>query len=289
MTNIVILGSTGMLGSRVLEVFINSGLTVFNSSRHKSNLGTSTLFLDPLTNDFDNLLEVLHPGDYVINCIGVIKPHIDDNSNESVINAIKVNSLFPRDLYELLRRREVKVIQIATDCVYSGLKGDYTENDMHDCLDVYGKTKSLGEVAGEYFMNLRCSIIGPERNSSKSLFEWINNQEKNANLKGFDDHFWNGVTTTVFGQICLGIVKNNLFQSGTFHLVPKDKVSKYELLSLISESLNRHDLIIDKIKSGTVVNRTLSTNYSDSNEKLWNSLDSKRVLTISEMIKDFLL
>ena len=289
MTNIVILGSTGMLGSRVLEVFSNSGLTVFNTSRHKSNLGTSTLFFDPLTNDFDNLLEVVHPGDYAINCIGIIKPHIDENSNESVINAIKVNSLFPRDLYELLRRKEVKVIQIATDCVYSGLKGDYTESDMHDCLDVYGKTKSLGEVAGEYFMNLRCSIIGPERNNSKSLFEWINNQEKNASLKGFEDHIWNGVTTTVFGQICLGIVKSNLFQSGSFHLVPKDKVSKYELLSLISSKLNRHDLKIDKIKSGTVINRTLSTNFSDVNEKLWSSLDSKRILTISEMIKDFLI
>jgi dTDP-4-dehydrorhamnose reductase len=278
-----------MLGSRVLEVFNYSGLNVFQSSRHKSNLGKSSLFLDPLTNDFDDLSKVLRPGDYIINCIGVIKPHINENSNESVINAIKVNSLFPRDLYELLRKKEVKVIQIATDCVFSGLKGDYSEKDMHDCLDVYGKTKSLGEVTGENFMNLRCSIIGPEIKSSKSLFEWIKNQEKNTNLKGFEDHIWNGVTTTVFGQICLGIVRNNLFQSGTFHLVPKDKVSKYELLSLISTKLNRHDLKIDKIKSGTVINRTLSTTFSDVNEKFWNSLVSKRVLTISEMINDYLL
>jgi dTDP-4-dehydrorhamnose reductase len=289
MTNVVILGATGMLGSRVLEVFNDSGLNVFHSSRHKSNLEKSSLFLDSLTNNFDDLSKVLRPGDYIINCIGVIKPHINENSNESVINAIKVNSLFPRDLYELLRKKEVKVIQIATDCVFSGLKGDYSEKDMHDCLDVYGKTKSLGEVNGENFMNLRCSIIGPEIKSSKSLFEWIKNQEKNANLKGFEDHIWNGVTTTVFGQICLGIVRNNLFQSGTFHLVPKDKVSKYELLSLISTKLNRHDLKIDKIKSGTVINRTLSTTFSDVNEKFWNSLVSKRVLTISEMINDHLL
>ena len=289
MTNIVILGATGMLGSKVSEVFADSGLQTYKSSRNKTTIGTTDIYFDPLNNDFDELSKMLKTGDCVINCIGVIKPHIEENNNESVINAIKVNSLFPRDLHEFLRKKEIRIIQIATDCVFSGAKGDYTEMDKPDCLDVYGKTKSLGEVVSENFMNLRCSIIGPERNSSKSLFEWIKNQDKNANLKGFEDHKWNGVTTTIFARICVEIVRNNLFQNGTFHLVPKDKVSKYELLSLIAEKLNRHDLRIDKVKSGVTVDRTLSTTFPDINEKLWNSLGLNRAPTIGEMVEDFLI
>jgi dTDP-4-dehydrorhamnose reductase len=61
-----------------------------------------------------------------------------------------------------------KVIQIATDCVFSGSNGSYLETDPHDATDVYGKTKSDGEIESSAVMQLRCSIIGRENKGKKS-------------------------------------------------------------------------------------------------------------------------
>ena len=82
-------------------------------------------------------------------------------------------------------------MQIATDCVYSGKKGSYNEDDLHDALDVYGKTKSLGEAQSPNLLNIRCSIIGPEQGKHVSLLEWFLTQEPGAKLQGFAHHHWN--------------------------------------------------------------------------------------------------
>ena len=90
--------------------------------------------------------------------------------------------------HQLARKAEssgAKVIQIATDCVYSGKKGEYVESDEFDPLDVYGKTKSLGEVTSPGVYHLRCSIIGPEPKEHKFLLDWFLGQPKNARVNGY--------------------------------------------------------------------------------------------------------
>ena len=99
------------------------------------------------------------------------------------------------------------MIQIATDCVYSGKTGGYNEDSLHDALDAYGKTKSLGEVRSSTFLNIRSSIIGPEINHKVLLLEWFLKQPKGAVLNGFSNHLWNGVTTLQFAELCLTIIK----------------------------------------------------------------------------------
>ena len=99
--------------------------------------------------------------DWIINAIGITKPLIRDDNPTEILRAIDINSRFPHAI--ACAAQEGRILQIATDCVYSGAKGRYLETDVHDALDVYGKTKSLGEC---YFPNshhLRCSIIGPEQ------------------------------------------------------------------------------------------------------------------------------
>ena len=100
----------------------------------------------------------------IINCIGVIKPHIDENSPSSIINAFEINSMLPRNLLKIFPKS--KIIHFNTDCVFSGKTGNYSENHKKDCNDIYGISKSLGEVSSNRIMNLRCSIIGIEKKQS---------------------------------------------------------------------------------------------------------------------------
>ena len=92
---------------------------------------------------------------------------------------------------------------MATDCVFSGQTGAYSESSAHDALDVYGKTKSLGEVPSPAVMNLRVSVIGK---GSQGLYHWVASQPHGAVINGYLDHQWNGITSVEYGRIIAGII-----------------------------------------------------------------------------------
>ena len=225
--------------------------------------------------------------DWVINCIGKIKPEINENDSLSVKNAIKVNALFPLQLASL--EEKFKVIQIATDCVFTGKTGSYVETDEHDATDVYGKTKSLGEFNGARTLNIRCSIIGTEINRSKSLMEWVLKQPKGSNVNGFLNHQWNGVTTLAFAKITAGIIRSSTEYNKdlTYHLAPRDVVDKFTLVKLIADKFNRSDLKISPVNAETSINRTLRTSFSDLNSKFWLDGAYDTIPTIEEMIEEY--
>ena len=272
-----------MLGSMISKVLMNQDeLTFLTTSRDGLN---TDLKFDLLTDDLNLFNNTVKP-EYIINCIGLIKPKISDGNPNDVFLATSINSIFPYRLYQYAHSIGSRVIQIATDCVFDGALGDYSESSKHNALDIYGKTKSLGEISAHNFINIRASIIGPEIGSAWSLYEWFQKQNIGTELKGFENHYLNGVTTLQFSKICLGIVKAKLIKSGTYHLVPKNKVSKYELLQI----LNKHFAQNRKKLTSTVVNppinRTLVSNYPESNELFWNLGGSESPPTIDEMVKE---
>lgn len=142
-TRILVLGSSGMLGFMVENYLTrNPNFEVIGTTRkaEDKNRFDAEEFVLGKKQGLD-----LKSFDYIINCIGIIKPFCQDNDPEGVVRAIKVNALFPNKLSQALKNSDTKILQIATDCVYSGKKGSYVEIDKHDALDVYGKTKSLGK------------------------------------------------------------------------------------------------------------------------------------------------
>jgi dTDP-4-dehydrorhamnose reductase len=277
-----------MLGSAVLREFSNFVGQVSSTQRAKpvveANLSSQVIQFSASEDNLKEQLNRIEKVDYIINCIGVIKPHINDLDPRQRANAIAINGLFPYELNEWAETSGSKVLQIATDCVFSGAKGSYIESDKHDALDVYGKSKSLGETPGASMMHLRVSIIGPEVGRSTSLLEWVRNQPINADLRGFTDHFWNGITTLHFARIARGIVENDLFESGVFHVVPKDSVSKFELVSSMARHLGRTDITVSPTKTGDGLDRTLHTIFPEKNMNLWNSAGFTELPTIDEMV-----
>lgn len=149
----------------------------------------------------------------------------------------------------------------AHNCVFSGNYGQYTETTPHDCIDVYGKTKSLGEPTN--CTVVRSSIIGEEAGQSRSLIEWIKSmKDKSAN--GYTNHLWNGVTCLQMAKIFENIIANNKYWKGTRHVFSPDSVTKYELVKLVSDVYNLN-INVTPVEAGIPCDRTLSTIYSDAN------------------------
>lgn len=249
---IAILGESGMLGSMLCKTW-DRNFHAFNRQE--------------LDAENPNL-ELLGGYDWVVNAIGVIKPYCSD-----VERAIRVNALFPHLL-------PTNTIQIATDCVYSGKKGNYVETDPHDATDVYGMTKSLGEAP--HIKNLRCSIIGPEVKNHTSLLDWFFSQNK---VNGFTNHFWNGITTYHFAKIIQGIIREGIELPHLQHIVPADEVTKAELLRIIAEAYKK-DIVVTDVEADEPIDRTLTTNNPELNLRLWQAAGYEEPPTIEQMVEE---
>lgn len=280
MTKVLILGANGMLGHACDQILsATSGIEVIRTSRMELK---GFVKFDA---NFDSTAKLLHEiePDWVVNCIGIIKPHIKEDSAQSVLNAIKINAEFP---FILANSTDATIVQIATDCVYSGIKGKYTESDFHDALDVYGKSKSLGEAPSENLIHLRASIIGPEMGRSTSLLEWFRNQPINAEVNGFTDHLWNGITTHHFGMLARGLVTNNFKEISKTHVVPTGSIRKSDLLKEFGKAYSRTDIKINEVVSSARVDRTLATVNSELNRQIWKMAGFEIPPSVEQMVHE---
>ncbi len=297
---LLILGASGMLGIEVLREFSKKKNILLHATiRSQKEIRKIENYFDYKIknikfskfeikkNYLNNLKKVVKDKDYIINCIGIIKPYINENSFTSIENAINVNSNFPHILNSH-KNKNCKVYQIATDCVYDGFKSKYNEDHSHSARDIYGKTKSLGEVNDQNFFNIRCSIIGREIKSFKSLLCWFTNQKKNSTLHGFLNHQWNGITTRHFAKVVSTLVLKNISIPKLIHIVPKDIVNKYQLLKIFQKRFNRKDLKIKKSKSNIAINRTLSTKYSKINKIIHRNMGYKNLPKIKKLVEEII-
>ena len=279
----LILGANGMLGSMTERVLSKKmEMTVLSTS---SNGNGASFSFNVLTDSIDDLVSEVKP-DYIVNAIGVIKPRIDEKDTHSVFEAVSINSAFPHLLNKVAEKYNAFVIQIATDCVYSGKEGNYNENSLHDPLDVYGKSKSLGEVKSKNFLNIRASIIGPEVGRSQSLLEWFKGQDESLRLKGFSNHMWNGVTTLQFAKVCASLISEEAKIYGTFHFVPANIISKYDLLQSLNKEYCGGTRDVESVIVNPAVDRTLSTIFHETNKTLWSLAGYQNIPTVGEMVKE---
>lgn len=240
---ILILGGSGMLGHTLFRCFFkNPELDVFVTARSTKEL-SGWLSSEQMRNvyhnvdihDFDRLVKVfadLKP-DIVINCIGVIKqtPTIQDP-----LLTITVNALLPHRIALLSNAVGARMIHISTDCVFDGEKGNYTENDIANATDLYGRTKYLGEVSYSHCVTLRTSIIGHELKDKQGLVEWFLGQK--GKVKGFKNAIYSGLPTVEIARVITDYVIPNPELTGLYH-VSSHPISKFELLKLIANQYSK--------------------------------------------------
>lgn len=290
MGKVVILGATGMLGSAVFAQAEQRGFDVIGTTTSLAHV--PKYFRSPMVEfrgsqlELEAVVEHLSEDDWVINCVGLIKHHIDETNLDTRRRAIDLNAVLPHSLDALARQRGFRVVQIATDCVYSGSRGSYAESDPFDASDVYGQTKALGEVPSPNVMHVRASIIGRELRSHRSLIDWAILQAEGAEINGFSDHYWNGVTTLAFARIALGMTETDVWTAGTKHLVPADSVSKLELLSNVLTAFDRNDIHLSATTTAKPIDRTLVTEDTRVNRDLWSAGGYDSPPTIEAMVQE---
>jgi len=249
---IYLFGSTGMVG-RYINTLLCKHYNVNCIIRNDFDIENDT---------FEKLEEILSSklceNDVIINCAGIIpQKYKKDNYKKYIL----VNTLFPHKLSEISCKYNTKLIHITTDCVYDGIKENYSEGDLHTAKDIYGVSKSLGEP--NHATIIRTSIIGEELTGKKSLIEWVKSN-KNGAINGYNNHYWNGVTCLTLAKIINEIIVKNIFWKGVKHIFSPNIVSKYELCCYINEIYNLN-IIITKIDDKERKNMILTQDNSNYN------------------------
>jgi dTDP-4-dehydrorhamnose reductase len=238
---VLVIGGSGMLGHKLVQVLkkrFDVRTTLRSDYEKYADLGifdAEKTFSGIDVEDFEtveNLLDKLKP-EVVINAVGIIKQL---PSSKNVVKTLSVNSIFPHRIAEALSHFDSRLITISTDCVFDGKKGGYTEEDIPNAVDLYGKSKNLGEVVEGNCLTLRTSIIGRELETGHSLVEWFLGNEWKT-IKGFKNAIYSGFPTVVLADIISDLIENQKNLRGLFH-VSSEPINKYELLCLIKKEFN---------------------------------------------------
>lgn len=281
-----------MLGSTLsLVLASNSNLQVTSTVRGDKDFKTMPNSINWIKFDLNqftvsSLSNLLQQYDYVVNCLGYIKQRSGKCTTFLSSEMFSSNSVFPLVIDYLSGHLDFKVYQIGTDCVFDGKKGFYSEKSEITGMDDYGLSKALMENRLNNSMVLRCSIIGPEFRNKLSLLEWFLNQPNKAILNGFTNHYWNGISTYHFAKIINGCLDFDEQRNGTFHIIPQDAVSKYQLLCLVREIFDRQDIQIIPYEDLISVNRVLQTKFAKENLRFWSQAGYKEPPSIKTIIEE---
>ena len=253
---ILILGASGMLGNALYRFFSASeNYVTYGTSRSLSlaqalpEVLRQNLIQDLNAEDESSLRQLLSrlQPNVVVNCVGLVKQLAEAND---AIAAIKINALLPHQLARYCKHVNARLIHVSTDCVFSGQRGNYTEQDLPDAQDLYGRSKLLGEVDYDNAITLRTSIIGHEINSHHGLIDWFLSQ--NNQVKGYRKAVFSGLPTVELARVIMNFVIPHPELHGTYH-VAASPINKYDLLKLVATAykstvtlVSNEDVVIDR-------------------------------------------
>lgn len=239
---VLVLGGDGMLGHKVFQVLQERFelYVTFRSARglwmryptyatvdsQRKLSAVDVLNFDSVVHAFG----LVRPA-VVINCIGIVKQL---KEAKDPIMSLAVNSLFPHRLAQLCAATQARLLHMSTDCVFSGRKGRYTEQDVPDAEDLYGRTKLLGEIDQPGCLTIRTSIFGRDFLRQTGLLEWFLSQ-RGGRVKGYKNAVYTGFTTWSLARIIGDIIADYQSLSGLYHIA-SEPISKYELLVKIRDA-----------------------------------------------------
>ncbi|HEX2208923.1 MAG TPA: SDR family oxidoreductase [Longimicrobium sp.] len=239
---VLVLGADGMLGHRLVthlrpshEVRGTLRQDAGAYARYGGLFPPESTYFGIDVRSLERLAEVfadVRP-DAVINAVGIVKQR---PSAHDAIPSLEINSLLPHRLSVLCRGVGARLVHVSTDCVFSGEKGMYRDDDPSDARDLYGKSKYLGEVGDPGCITLRTSIIGPELARKTGLLEWFLAQS--GTIRGFRRAIFSGFTTAELARVIEMLLVHHPDASGVYH-ASTDPISKFDLLVGIRDRLGR--------------------------------------------------
>lgn len=230
----LVLGCNGMAGHVISLYLKERGYEIQGLGRRASCL-VPCIIGNAMNTEFIRKLVVENTYDVIINCIGLLNQTAENNKAE----AAYLNSYFPHFLAEITENTKTRIIHMSTDCVFSGQRGQYAEDDLRDGRTFYDRSKALGELEDNKNITLRNSVVGPDINSNGiGLLNWFMQQKDE--IYGYTGAIWTGQTTLQLAKTMEAAVLENVH--GLFHAVPDQVISKYDLLRLFNHYM-RNDRI----------------------------------------------
>ena len=245
---VLILGATGMLGHKLAQVLAQRfeiyGTIRSNQSSYQDHpiLGKIQLVEQVSVENWESVVEAVATvrPEVVVNCIGIVKQR---DQAKAAIPSIQVNALFPHQLAKLCGTNDARLIHVSTDCVFSGSRGNYTEYDLPDAVDLYGRTKLLGEINQRGSLTLRTSIIGWELKHRASLLEWFATQ-RGRTIRGYRKAIYTGLSTATLAELIGDLIETRPDLSGLYQ-VASNPITKYDLLRCLRDALGWQDITIE--------------------------------------------
>ena len=242
---ILLLGANGMIGHQLFSYFSGRHETYgtlrgADSLLAEVNKGRVITGVD--VRDFEglsNIIAAVMPN-ILLNCTGIVK---QIGGKHSVSEQILLNAMLPHRLAELSESMNFKSVTFSSDCVFDGVKGNYTEKDVPNAADIYGATKALGEANYANALTIRTSTVGLELGNKHGLVEWFLSQR--GQIEGFARAIYSGLTTIELARYVEHILVNYPDLLG-LHQAAAEKISKFDLLNMLSEKLGRKDIEIAK-------------------------------------------
>jgi dTDP-4-dehydrorhamnose reductase len=249
----LILGAGGMAGHVITIYLIEKGHDVTGFDKKQLH------YCNTIVGDARNeslIAKVIKVGEYdtIINCIGILNQFAEQNKSL----AVYLNAWLPNLLADLTRDSKTKIIHMSTDCVFSGKRGNYTEQDIPDGETIYDKTKALGELNDNKNITLRNSIVGPDINENGiGLLNWFMKEE--GPVKGYINVLWTGLTTLQLAKAMEQAAEDRI--TGLYNMVYSEPITKYNLLLLFNKYLRKGTVVIEP-SDVLVVNKSLKrTNF----------------------------
>ena len=209
--------------------------------------------------DTETIAKVIKEGRYdsVINCIGVLNQFAEQNHALAAF----LNSYFPHFLAKTTEGTDTQVIHMSTDCVFSGKRGSYTENDFQDGKTFYDRSKALGELNDEKNITLRNSIVGPDINPNGiGLLNWFMHQT--GEINGYTKAMWTGQTTLQLAKTMEVAARERA--CGLVNTVPDYSISKHDLCGLFNKYFRNNALTIHPVEGVNADKSLKRTNYEFS-------------------------
>lgn len=260
---ILIIGANGMIGSAMFKHF-SSKHEVFGTLKGSYDEYNLKCYKNIFQNidlknlkDLKTIITKILPH-VVLNCSGIIK----QKSNQFSIDEHKyLNSEVPFLISRICSKNNIRLINFSTDCVFNGEKGSYNDNDLPDATDIYGISKANGELKKPNCLTIRTSTIGLETQNSHGLIEWFLKQGGRT-IQGYDNAIYSGLTTKELALYLEHILVNFPKLSGLYNMASK-KISKYKLLSILSEKIEYCTIMIEK-NTDFISDRSLNGSCLDS-------------------------
>jgi dTDP-4-dehydrorhamnose reductase len=281
-----ITGGSGMLGSALIT-HLSKSYRVFATSRGKGEEGINIKWdcfnLTDITL-LNEWLETIKP-DVIIHCAAIVNV---DLCEDNVKLATKLHIETTEVMVNYLDSNGGRLIYISTDSVFDGEnQGAYSESDLVSPLNVYAKTKIMGEKSVQSMNNglvLRTNIIGWTQEGKTSFAEWVLDKLKdNAPLNLFYDVYFSPLTVYDLSFIIEKIIEKPIF--GLYHCGSRDNISKYDFGKKMAEIFQLSDSNINRISVDNVdFKASRPKNMALNSDKLSNKLQYDTPSAIDSII-----